>query len=52
MDIILNVFERLVSDSEHLSSRSLGSLYVLTGMASISINAGIVYPDLIQSDDY
>jgi len=52
LSIILTVFERLVSDSQQLSSRSLGALYVLTGIASVSIDAGIVYPDLVQSDDY
>jgi hypothetical protein len=52
LDIILRVFERLVSDSQQLSSCSLGALYVLTGIASVSIEAGLVYPDLIQSDDY
>ena len=52
LDIILRVFERLVSDSQQLSSFSLGALYDLTGIASVSIEAGLVYPDLIQSDDY
>jgi hypothetical protein len=52
LSIILTVFERLVSDSEQLSSCSLGALYVLIGLASVSINAGIAYPDLIQSDEY
>ena len=51
LDIILTVFERLVTESDNDVSCSLGALYVLTGLASISRDAGKVYPHLIQIDD-
>ncbi len=51
LDIIMTVFERLVSESENEVNCSLGALYVLTGIASICKDAGKVYPHLIQIDD-
>lgn len=52
LDIILNVFERLLTESNNLATRTLGALYVLTGLASISFDAGNAYPDFVQNDDY
>uniref|UniRef100_A0A6C0E7I0 Uncharacterized protein n=1 Tax=viral metagenome TaxID=1070528 RepID=A0A6C0E7I0_9ZZZZ len=48
---ILDVFERLVTESTSLSSRSLGALYVLTSLVGISQPAALSYPDLVQTDD-
>ena len=49
MNINLKIIERLVSDSSNIGCRSLGALYVLTGLASISYQARNTYPDLVQS---
>jgi hypothetical protein len=51
LKIILDIFERLVTESPSLSSRSLGSLYVLTSLVGISSSAASAYPDLVQSND-
>lgn len=51
LDIVLTVFERLVSESENEATCSLGALYALTGIASICKDAGRVYPHLVQFDD-
>jgi hypothetical protein len=51
LKIVLNIFERLVSESSSLSNRSLGALYVLTSLVGISPSASVVYPDLVQYDD-
>jgi hypothetical protein len=50
LEIILTVFERLVSESDNEANCSLGALYVLTGLASICRDAGNVYPHLVQID--
>ncbi len=50
LEIILTVFERLVSESENEVNCSLGALYVLTGLASVCREAGNVYPHLVQID--
>lgn len=52
LDINLEVFERLVSESESIACRSLGALYVLTSLASISNSAADTYPDLVQLNDH
>jgi len=52
LDIILNVFERLLTESNNIATRTLGALYVLTGLATISYDAADAYPDFVQNDPY
>jgi hypothetical protein len=52
LDINLKIIERLVSESYDLGCRSLGALYVLTALATISYEAGNTYPHLVQMDDF
>ncbi len=52
LDIILNVFERLLTESNNLATRTLGALYILTGLATISYDAANAYPDFVQNDPY
>jgi hypothetical protein len=52
LDIILNVFERLLTESNNLATRTLGALYILTGLATISYDVANAYPDFVQNDPY
>lgn len=49
-DINLSICDRLVSESHLLSCRSLGALYILTGLVSVSYEASMAYPDLVQPE--
>jgi len=48
LEAVLNIFERLVSEGIDIGTKTLGALYVLTGVSTISTDASIVYPDLVQ----
>lgn len=53
LDIVLKVFERLLTESDQIACRSLGAIYILSGITFVSIDAASVYPDLILfEDDY
>jgi len=52
LDINLEVFERLVSESDSVACRSLGALYVLTSLVGVSNSAAAAYPDLVQPTEH
>ena len=51
LDILLKVFERLLTESNQIACRSLGAIYIISGITFVSIEAANAYPDLILFDD-
>ena len=51
LDIVLKVFERLLTESNQIACRSLGAIYIISGITFVSIEAANTYPDLILFDD-
>lgn len=52
LKINLEVFERLVTESDSIVCQSLGALYILTSLVGISTTAALAYPDLVQPNDH
>ena len=51
LDIVLKVFERLLTESNQIACRSLGAIYIISGITFVSIEAASTYPDLILFED-